>query len=359
MGGNGRRAAWWWIDRWRKSTAYTDLTVEERGAYRELLDELWLRGGVIPKDERVLARIVGTQDEWDRVRAVVLARFKETPEGYRNETHDEVSAWPELQSQKGQKRAEGAARDGGRFTSRTPAGSPAEGPADTPASKPAGQPAKRPSTSRTPADPTSRTPASVSVSVSVPVTEQQTQPVNQRAREADGPKRSPFLPTAEARTDAEKECLRLVRAIAENPESPVQDGAEILAHHADYPGAKGSKVNPASMSDDRLLNTMRSLRSTLAGLERRTEPAEPIPEPKGSTAPIIADFEPMVEAKALLLWLRDQPKGKYLNPAHALRDWERVAFGAELSTNQHQQVIFELTAAAEELKSNPYESWQE
>ena len=23
------RAAWWWIDRWRKSTAYTDMTAEE------------------------------------------------------------------------------------------------------------------------------------------------------------------------------------------------------------------------------------------------------------------------------------------------------------------------------------------
>ena len=42
------RAAWWWIDRWRKSTAYTDMTAEEQGVYRNLLDELWLRDGVLP-----------------------------------------------------------------------------------------------------------------------------------------------------------------------------------------------------------------------------------------------------------------------------------------------------------------------
>jgi hypothetical protein len=41
------RAAWWWVDRWRKSTAYTDMTAEQQGVYRNLLDELWLRGGVL------------------------------------------------------------------------------------------------------------------------------------------------------------------------------------------------------------------------------------------------------------------------------------------------------------------------
>jgi uncharacterized protein YdaU (DUF1376 family) len=54
------RAAWWWLDRWRKSSAYRDLTPEQKGMYRDLLDEVWLReGGVIPDDDRVLGLIVG------------------------------------------------------------------------------------------------------------------------------------------------------------------------------------------------------------------------------------------------------------------------------------------------------------
>lgn len=128
------RAAWWWIDRWRKSTAYTDMTVEERGAYRELLDELWLRGGTIPNDDRILARIVGDPDAWKRVKKVVLARFIETPEGLTNETHDEVSSgsnrFSESQSEKGKK---GAAKRWGNRESNGPANSPAINRANVPA----------------------------------------------------------------------------------------------------------------------------------------------------------------------------------------------------------------------------------
>lgn len=84
------KAAWWWIDRWRKSTAYTDMTLAEQGAYRNLLDELWLRDGIIPKDERILAKIAGDMKGWAKVRVAVLARFTSTPDGLRNITHDEI-----------------------------------------------------------------------------------------------------------------------------------------------------------------------------------------------------------------------------------------------------------------------------
>jgi len=84
------RAAWWWIDRWRKSTAYTDMTAEEQGVYRNLLDECWLRGGVIPPDDFALKKISGDPDAWPRVKDKVLARFYEVPGGLRNETADEV-----------------------------------------------------------------------------------------------------------------------------------------------------------------------------------------------------------------------------------------------------------------------------
>lgn len=86
------RASWWWIDRWQKSTAYKDMTLAEQGAYRNLLDELWLRGGVLPDDERILARLCGDATEWKSVRPAVMARFAKVDGGWRNATHDEVSA---------------------------------------------------------------------------------------------------------------------------------------------------------------------------------------------------------------------------------------------------------------------------
>lgn len=163
------RAAWWWIDRWRKSTAYNDMTLEEQGAYRNLLDELWLRGGILPNDERILAKVCGDVTAWPRVREVVLARFNVTHQGLRHETHDEVVAghavFKERQREKGRERAKDAPRAGGRFVS--PAGERSTGPVhpqpveksgpasstqDTPPAGPAGhqpehQPGDQPATS--------------------------------------------------------------------------------------------------------------------------------------------------------------------------------------------------------------------
>ena len=83
-------ALWWWIDRWRKSTAYTDLTLEEQGAYRNLLDEAWLRGGPLPLDDRALAKASGDAVRWPELREVVMRRFRKAADGWHNETLDEV-----------------------------------------------------------------------------------------------------------------------------------------------------------------------------------------------------------------------------------------------------------------------------
>jgi uncharacterized protein YdaU (DUF1376 family) len=82
----------WWIDRWRKSTAYTSMSLEEQGAYRNLLDEAFMRGGAIPNDEAVLSRACGDSRAWRRVRAKVIARFVLRADGWHNETLDEVRA---------------------------------------------------------------------------------------------------------------------------------------------------------------------------------------------------------------------------------------------------------------------------
>lgn len=83
-------ALFWWVDRWRKSTAYTDMTLDEQGAYRNLLDEATLRDGALPTDERVLAKACGDATRWKRVRAAVLQRFEVVDGVYRNATLDEV-----------------------------------------------------------------------------------------------------------------------------------------------------------------------------------------------------------------------------------------------------------------------------
>ena len=84
------RALYWWIDRWRKSTAYTDMTLAEQGAYRNLLDEATLRGGALPLDERALAKACGDATAWPKVRKVVMKRFHRKRDGWHNETLDRV-----------------------------------------------------------------------------------------------------------------------------------------------------------------------------------------------------------------------------------------------------------------------------
>jgi len=81
---------YWWVDRWRKSTAYTDMTLEEQGAYRNLLDEATLRDGRLPTNERILAKACGDAHAWKRVRKSVLAKFVRQGQAWRNHTLDAV-----------------------------------------------------------------------------------------------------------------------------------------------------------------------------------------------------------------------------------------------------------------------------
>jgi uncharacterized protein YdaU (DUF1376 family) len=80
----------WWIDRWRNSTAFMDLTLEEQGAYRNLLDEAWRRGGAIPNDERTLAMGCGDGRRWPKLKKRVMARFRLVDGSWRNDTLDTV-----------------------------------------------------------------------------------------------------------------------------------------------------------------------------------------------------------------------------------------------------------------------------
>lgn len=96
------RAAWWWIDRWRTSSAYANLTMAEQGAYRNLLDELWLRDGLLPDDDRLLERASGAGSEWAKLRENVLDHFTPADGGYRHATHDAVQAESQAKAKKAQ-----------------------------------------------------------------------------------------------------------------------------------------------------------------------------------------------------------------------------------------------------------------
>ena len=91
---------WWWIDRWRTSQAFRMMTLEEQGAYRNLLDEAALSDGVLPNDERILARACGDAGRWPDLRDRLLAKFTLTPEGWRNETLDAVLRESKLRAEK-------------------------------------------------------------------------------------------------------------------------------------------------------------------------------------------------------------------------------------------------------------------
>ena len=84
------RALYWWIDRWRRSTAFMDMSLEEQGAYRNLLDEAALRGGALPLDERTIAKASGDAIRWPKLKATVMKRFTKQADGWHNETLDKV-----------------------------------------------------------------------------------------------------------------------------------------------------------------------------------------------------------------------------------------------------------------------------
>lgn len=58
------------------------LTRDEHGAYFLLLGEAWNRGGYLPDDDALLARLaLATPKEWDRLKPVVMAFFRPAPKG--------------------------------------------------------------------------------------------------------------------------------------------------------------------------------------------------------------------------------------------------------------------------------------
>jgi hypothetical protein len=83
-------------------------------------------------------------------------------------------------------------------------------------------------------------------------------------REPDGPKANPLV--AGRRVELEREALQLCR---EEAEASGRDGFEVMADASRYKGK--SVVNPASMSDDRLIHTVLELRAAKADRAERAK----------------------------------------------------------------------------------------
>jgi len=87
----GMTALWWWIDRWRKSTAFMDMTAAEQGIYRNLLDEAALRGGALPDDPKMLEKASGDRKAWAKSKRKVMQKFIKNSDGcWHNSTLDSV-----------------------------------------------------------------------------------------------------------------------------------------------------------------------------------------------------------------------------------------------------------------------------
>lgn len=95
------------------------LSTEQHGAYRLLLDECWMREGVLPDNDRLLSKLTGlTPAKWSRIKGDVLAFFTWTPNGWRHKRIEtELAKAAEAKSRRSQ-----AGRKGGRPKSNALAG---------------------------------------------------------------------------------------------------------------------------------------------------------------------------------------------------------------------------------------------
>lgn len=110
------RGVFWWVDRWRNSAAYVDMTAEEQALFRNLNDEVWLREDhVIP--ESSLARASGFPDLWPRLGARVLKFMKSVDGGWTIEDSLQVIRESEVRSER-QRRYRNKHRNGDRNADR-------------------------------------------------------------------------------------------------------------------------------------------------------------------------------------------------------------------------------------------------
>ena len=243
------RAAWWWIDRWRKSTAYIEMTAEEQGLYRNLLDAVWLfDDGIIPDNQRCLVVASGGDPEaWARSGEKVLRWMQRKGRGWTNTTALGVKT----ETQRIHKVKSAAGSKGGK-----------QRVANAQAKAEAKAEAERQANAQANSNPPSPSPSLTYIGT------------RKHDRDDHGPPTippanvpsNPFIPLG-GRPALEGEVLELVLRLSK---LTGKDPVEIMACSASYEGDRGrTKLNPANMTDDRLLHTLRDLRADVAAAEAK------------------------------------------------------------------------------------------
>jgi uncharacterized protein YdaU (DUF1376 family)/ribosomal protein L37E len=96
----------WYVADWRESETRIEMTLEERGAFREAIDYCY-REGSLPNDRRKLLAILAcTEEEFTRAWPAVEAQFIKTEDG-RLENHRVNEVLPELERWHEQRRKAG------------------------------------------------------------------------------------------------------------------------------------------------------------------------------------------------------------------------------------------------------------
>lgn len=214
-------AEWFWIDRWMGSSGFL-LPLEARGLYREMLTQAWRRGARLPNDHEAIRRATGTTNaEWRRTWPKVERFWRVDGDSLINDTQLEVYRTTI-----------------GLSLTRAVVGS--KGGANRVANRQAKEQANRQANEVAKLKPPSPSPSPTDNG-----------PISQA-------RANPFV--TGRRDDLEREAQALSREIGDMTD---QDPGEVFANAAHYEGARRQKVNPANLTDDRLLNTVLDLRATL------------------------------------------------------------------------------------------------
>lgn len=105
----------WYVGDWRRDTAH--LSATESGAYREIIDECWVRGGAVTDSDRELWRIARADsiDHWRKDLRPVIAEFFSIEDGvWRHKRVDEELAKAAAQREAKRKQTEAARAARGR-----------------------------------------------------------------------------------------------------------------------------------------------------------------------------------------------------------------------------------------------------
>lgn len=218
--------------------------------YRQFLDWSFMAGGTLPADPEELAAVVEMpRKDVERALSFCLGRLiqQEGDRLFQSRVRRDIAAELEFRQEQQQLGRKGSPR-GHEFRGNQHARVEVGGLPHSARPEVGGLPSGVVGSANPPAPAPAPTPAS-----------------NARRLTPVGEARPTNPLVAGRRTDLERELLRHVGREAELTN---RDGAEVMAEVTHYEGAKQHRLNPATMSDDRLLNSVLDARNRVKELER-------------------------------------------------------------------------------------------